>query len=83
MTNETLGNHILEEIQKIPETKLEEVYDFLHYFHVGLGSQEPSPASSLLPFAGVWSDMDESTFKEVEEEIQNLRRQAFASRRSE
>ena len=83
MTNETLRNRILEEIQRIPETKLEEVYDFLHYFRVGLGSPETSPVSSVLPFAGAWSDMDESTFKEFEEEIQDRRRQAFASRRSE
>lgn len=82
MTNDVLRNRILEEIQRIPETKLEEVYDFLHYFRVGLGSPETS-ASSVLPFAGAWSDMDESTFKEFEEEIQNRRRQAFASRRSE
>jgi len=83
VTNETLRNRILEEVQKIPETKLEEVYDFLHYFRVGLGAPEASPASSVLPFAGAWSDMDQSTFKEFEEEIQNRRRQAFDSRRSE
>ena len=69
MTNETLRNRILEGIQRIPETKLEEIYDFLHSFRVGLGSPEISPASSVLPFAGAWSDMDESTFKEFEEEI--------------
>jgi hypothetical protein len=73
----------LEEIQKIPETKLEEIYDFLHYFRVGLGSPESSPASSVLPFAGAWNDMDESTFKEFEEEIQARRQRAFTSRRSE
>lgn len=83
MTNETLRNRILEEIQRIPETKLEEIYDFLHYFRVGLGSSETSPAFSVLPFAGAWSDMDESTFKEFEEEIQSRRRQAFSSRRPE
>ncbi len=83
MTNETLRTRILEEIQKIPETKLEEIYDFLHYFRVGLGSPESSPASSVLPFAGAWNDMDESTFKEFEEEIQARRQRAFTSRRSE
>ena len=83
MTNDLSRNRILDEIQRIPETKLEEVYDFLHYFRVGLESSEPSPASSVLPCPGAWSDMDESTFKEFEEEIQNHRRQAFSSRRSE
>ncbi|MHB8423178.1 MAG: hypothetical protein ACYDAM_10520 [Leptospirales bacterium] len=83
MTNDVLRNRILEEIQRIPETKLEEVYDFLHYFRVGLGSPETSPVSSVLPFAGAWSDMNDSTFKEFEEEIQDRRRQAFSSRRSE
>jgi hypothetical protein len=83
MTNDVLRNRIVEEIQRIPETKLEEVYDFLHYFRVGLASPETSPASSVLSFAGAWSDMDESMFKEFEEEIKNRRRQAFASRSSE
>ncbi|EAY56131.1 MAG: probable transcriptional regulator [Leptospirillum rubarum] len=52
-------------------------------YPAALESPEPSPASSVLPFAGAWSDMDESTFKEFEEEIQNRRRQAFDPRRSE
>ncbi|MHB8545027.1 MAG: hypothetical protein ACYC9S_13655 [Leptospirales bacterium] len=82
MTNEILRNRILEEIQRIPERKLEEVYDLLHYFRIGLASSEPIPVSSVLPFAGAWSDMDDSTFKEFEEEIQGRRRQAFVSRRS-
>jgi hypothetical protein len=51
MSNEPLRNRILEEIQRIPETKLEEVSNFLHPFSLGLSSSEPLPGYSVLSFA--------------------------------
>ncbi|BAM05863.1 hypothetical protein LFE_0135 [Leptospirillum ferrooxidans C2-3] len=73
MSNEPLRNRILEEVQKIPETKLEEVINLLHPFSLSLASSEPLPVSTILSFAGVWSDMDESTFRDFEEEIRRRR----------
>jgi hypothetical protein len=73
MSNEPLMNRILEEVQKIPETKLEEVFNLLHSPPLGLSSSQPLPASSVLSFAGAWSDMDESTFMDFEKEIRKRR----------
>ena len=73
MSNEPLRNRILEEVQKIPETKLEEMFNLLHSFSSGLSSSEPLPGSAVLLFAGAWSDMDESTFRDFEEEIRKRR----------
>ena len=55
------------------ETKLEEVFNLLHPFSLGLSSSQPLPSSSILSFAGAWSDMDESTFMDFEEEIRRWR----------
>jgi len=83
MSNKILRIRIFEELQKIPETKLEEVYDFLHYFRIGLESTGVVSGSPVSSFAGAWNDMEESAFKEFEEEIENRRHQAFGSRRPE
>jgi len=73
MSNEPLRNRILEEVQKIPEKKLEEVFNLLHPSSLGLSSSEPLPCTSVLSFAGAWSDMDESTFRYFEKEIRKRR----------
>ena len=57
-----------EEFQRIPETKLEVVFDFLHYFRIGLESTASSIAALIQYFAGSWNDMEESDFKDFLDE---------------
>jgi hypothetical protein len=46
-----LRERLVEEIRQIPDTKLAEVLDFIHYFRLGLqasqrvASQQPTPAA--------------------------------------
>ncbi|MEG5001755.1 hypothetical protein [Microcoleus sp. B4-D4] len=34
---------IVQELQDIPEDKLAEIYDLIHYFRLGLGREQPQP----------------------------------------
>ncbi len=34
---------IVQELQDIPEDKLAELYDIIHYFRLGLGQEAPQP----------------------------------------
>ncbi len=34
---------IVQELQDIPEDKLAEIYDLIHYFRLGLGLKKPQP----------------------------------------
>ena len=46
-------DRLIEEIQLIPEEKLAEIFDLLHYFRLGL--QRPRVgAEAILKFAGSW-----------------------------
>ena len=72
MSNGFFRDHNFEEFQRISETKLEVVFDFLHYFRIGLESTASSRAASIQSFAGSWNDMEESDFKGFLEE--NVRR---------
>lgn len=58
---------IIQELQDIPEEKLAEIYDLIHYFRLGLG-KEPSPPRQPGLIAG---DVDDAFFEPLpEEEIQ-------------
>lgn len=38
-----LIDKIIEELQDIPEDKLSEIYDIIHYFRLGINSQRQQP----------------------------------------
>ncbi len=78
----TLRTRVQKEIDLIPEDKLTQVYNFIHYFRLGVeissgGSQQ------IMQFAGSWRDMPDEDFDEFLEEIAGRRRQAFSRRRSD
>lgn len=79
MEGSTVRNKVLEEIKLIPEHKLIELYDFIHYFRIGLQQSEENK-DLIIQFAGCWKDMSEETFNEFLEEINNRRQQAFSGR---
>ncbi len=42
-----LIQQIMQELQALPEEKLAEIYDLIHYFRLGLSQEtDPAPASS-------------------------------------
>lgn len=81
MTSSIMRDKILEEIQHIPEARLAEVYDFIHYFRLGL-EKAGNADESIMRFAGSWQDMPDDVFNELEEDLASRRKQAFSERRS-
>lgn len=77
-----IRNRVMEEIKFIPEHKLAEVYDFIHYFRVGL-QKSKATIDQITQFAGCWNDMSEDVFNDFSEETKHRRNQAFARRRSD
>ncbi len=76
-----IKRRVLQEIELIPEDKLADLYNFIHYFRLGIelssgGSQQ------TMSFAGSWRDMPDEDFDDFTREIAERRRQAFSRRRS-
>ena len=61
MPEDFLRFRILEEVDKIPGERLQEVLDLLKDFREG-------PRNSILAFAGSWNDIEELDFKNFMEE---------------
>jgi len=58
---------IVKELQGIPEEKLAEIYDLIHYFRLGLSKESPSPRKPGL----IAGDVDDAFFDPLpEEELQ-------------
>lgn len=81
MESSTLKSKVLEEINLVPEDRLRQVYDFVHYFRLGLETSR-SNGKQIMDFAGCWRDMPDEMFTDFLEEITQRRQQAFSRRRS-
>ena len=73
---------LITEINLIPEDKLEELYNFIHYWRLN-GESSPGLLEQTMQFAGWWNDMSDETFANFSEEINIRRQQAFFERRSD
>ncbi|MBD1219536.1 MAG: hypothetical protein H9536_19930 [Aphanizomenon flos-aquae Clear-A1] len=73
---------VITEINLIPEDKLEELYNFIHYWRLN-GESSPGLLEQTMQFAGCWNDMSDETFANFSEEINIRRQQAFFERRSD
>ena len=68
MTNAQIRNQLLRKIQKIPNDKLKELNDYIAKLE---GERENK--SKVLSFAGAWSDIDNSVFQDLTENLINNR----------
>jgi hypothetical protein len=59
MTSNQLREKLREEILNIPDSRLQEVFDFIHYFRLGLESDQPYAAHDIMRYAGAWEDMQD------------------------
>ena len=75
----TIRDKMIDEITLIPDNKLEELYDVIHHYRLGLASQ--GDARQILQFAGCWNDLPEQIFDEFLSEIAQRRQRAFSRRR--
>ena len=73
---------VITEINLISEDKLEELYNFIHYWRLN-GESSPGSLEQTMQFAGCWNDMSDETFANFSEEINIRRQQAFFERRSD
>lgn len=80
MAESIIRDRVIEEIKHIPENRLPEVYDFLHFFRLGLQKSRGS-AEQMMKFAGCWDDMPDEVFDDFYEEIRQRRELAFSRRR--
>ena len=63
---------LLQEISLIPEDKLSDLYELLHYFRLGLEASRDR-AQSVMRFAGCWRDMPDPVFDNFMEEVAQRR----------
>ncbi|MBI3814561.1 MAG: hypothetical protein HY279_08885 [Nitrospinae bacterium] len=80
MGKPAIRDRVIEEVKLIPKHRLSEVYDFIHYFRMGLQESEGN-GDKIMKFAGCWKNMPEETFNEFLQEIAERRRKAFSRRR--
>ena len=76
----TLQAKVIEEIQRVPEDKLTELYAVIHFFRVGVETVA-STSDDLMQFAGCWQDMPDEEFREFLTDLAERRQQAFSRRR--
>lgn len=77
MTLSVTKDKLINEISLLPEDKLGEVYNFIHYFRLGT---EKKNKNNILSFAGSWKDMDDEKFDDYLSDISERRNKAFSSR---
>ena len=75
-----LQEEILQELEHIPETKLAELYDIIHYFRLGLEQERRD--NPTMQLAGAWADMPDDLFQWLLAEISMRRSGAFSGRLS-
>ncbi len=73
---------VITEINLVPQDKLEELYNFIHYFRLGIEASKPS-LNKNMQFAGCWNDMSDEVFANFNEEMITRRQQAFLGRKND
>jgi hypothetical protein len=77
-----IKDKVIQEIDLIPEEQLADLYNFIHYFRLGLETSSSQDKRQALAFAGSWRDMPADAFSDFMSEIAERRRQAFTRRRN-
>ncbi len=66
-------SEIIDEIRLVPEDRLPVIYDFIHFFRLGLETVRDE-REEIMRFAGCWQDMTDDEFEEFSHEITKHRR---------
>ncbi len=82
MNTSVVREQLLEEVYRIPEDRLTEVYKFVHCFRIGIETARDEQ-SDVMRYAGCWRDMPEETFDEFIQDVKTRRQQAFSRRRND
>ena len=79
MTLSITKDKLINEISLLPEDKLGEVYNFIHYFRLGT-EKTNKDENNILAFSGSWKEMDDDKFDDYLSDISKRRRKAFSGR---
>lgn len=66
---------LINEINLLPEDKLTEVYNFIHYFRLGTEKTKQNK-DNILSFSGAWENMNDEYLSDISERRSNT----FSSR---
>ncbi|MBI4670117.1 MAG: hypothetical protein HY741_00400 [Chloroflexi bacterium] len=80
MSSSIERERVIEEIRRLPENRLDEIYSLLHFFRIGLETSRDK-IKPIMQFAGAWSEMSEDTFADFMRSITTRRQEASAGRR--
>jgi hypothetical protein len=69
-----LRTKLITEIDRIPEERLEELYNFIHYFRLGVEVSK-SPLEQTMQFAGCWNDLSDEIFNDFNDGIKTRSQQ--------
>lgn len=75
-----LRRKFIEQIQRLPDKKLHELSEIIHFFRINTEHAEPSSKDNVMRFAGCWDDMSGSEFNAWLNEISERRSTAFSGR---
>lgn len=81
MNSSQIKDKVLQEIDLLPDDRLSDVYNFIHFFRLGIEKAEEAGVQSILAFAGSWQEMPNEQFEEFTLGVERRRRQAFTWRR--
>ncbi len=80
MNTTPLRLKVIEEIHAIPEEKLREIYDVIHFFRVGVASVKPASHNKIMSYARCWDDMPHDMFDSLLHDISARRAEVFSGR---
>ena len=75
-----LRRKFIEQIQRLPDKKLQELSEIIRFFRINTDHAEPSSKDNVMRFAGCWDDISDSEFKVWLNEISERRSTAFSGR---
>lgn len=77
-----IKERIIKEVEKIPRDKIDELYDVIHFFRIGIESRRKiikNTKQEALKFFGIWKNMSSEEMT-VLNEIQSRRKKTFRDR---
>ncbi|BAZ17617.1 hypothetical protein NIES4071_94970 [Calothrix sp. NIES-4071] len=80
MNSSNIRTRLAAEIDLIPEEKLDDLYNFIHSFRLGVENSQ-GEVDQIMKFAGCWNEMPDEVFADLNEEIITRRQQSFLKRR--
>ena len=73
-------SQVIDEIRLVPKDRLREIYNFIHFFRLGLEKSQDN-TEDIMQFAGCWQDMKDEDFEQFSQEMTERHRQAFFGRK--